>query len=81
MNFEKLLELIYSSLPYPEQVKDWDLTSDSEALRFTWRDTRFRVTKALFIEEVKEHFLYGTDLCILLQKLLKDNASIKNYYR
>ena len=71
MTKEKLVELIYKSLPYSEQIKELDFTSESDAIRFDWRGNRFRVADTLFVEEANNGTLAGSDLAIVIGELLK----------
>lgn len=65
------IELLNSAMPHPEQMKDFDL-SDSKAIRFTWRFTRFKVELTYCsVWEVQHPVLACTDACILIERLLK----------
>ena len=68
---EDLIELAVKALPYPDQIRDWDLSTEDSAVRFTWRDTRFRVSTNLFVEEVTPPVLRGSNISIILEALLK----------
>lgn len=67
----KLLEAVISSLPYSNQIKDLDLSSEASAIRFTWRGARYRVSNGLYVEEVRNSSLAGSDIAILMQDLLR----------
>jgi len=67
---ERLVELITQSLPYPSQISDWDF-SEVGAVRFQWRETNFRVSKNLFVEERDICFLKGSNITIIFEALLK----------
>jgi len=69
---ESLVEIITGALPYPEQIGKWDWTSETDAVRFTWRGNKFRVGMShLSVEEVGNGVLIGSDISILLEKLIK----------
>ena len=67
---EQLVEIIYSSLPYSNEIENLDL-SESDAVRFKWRGNKFRVSQSLMVEEVGNGVLIGSDISILLEKLIK----------
>ena len=67
---EQLVEIIYSSLPYSNQIENLDL-SESDAVRFKWRGNKFRISQSLMVEEVGNRVLIGSDISILLEKLIK----------
>lgn len=67
---EQLVELISQSLPYSEQITNWDF-SEEGAVRFQWRSSIYRVSKNLFVEEKESIFLKGSDITIILEALLK----------
>jgi hypothetical protein len=73
MTRDEAVELIVAALPYPAQIRDWDTTSESDALRFTWRGNRFRFSYATswLCEEVDDCFLRGSDLALLVEHLVK----------
>lgn len=73
---EQALELVVKSIPYPEHIKDWDLSSEETSIRFTWRtENRFRFDfKYMSVEEVGNGVLSGTNITILLRELLKRAA-------
>ena len=71
MTKDKLIGYVIKALPYTEHIEDWDTTREPSAIRFTWRSLRFRVTTGLFVEEVDDCFLAGSDPAILLEALLK----------
>jgi len=70
---EQALELVIKAIPYPEQVSDWDLSSETTAIYFTWRKTnRFRFNYPyMSVDEVGNGVLIGSDISILLRKLLQ----------
>jgi hypothetical protein len=71
-NKGKAVELVVTSLPYPAQIKDWDLESEADAIRFSWRGSRYRFsfTGAWMVEEIQGSMLAGTDQAILIEALI-----------
>lgn len=69
---EALLEAIMRGVPYPSQVTALDLTSEESAIRFTWRQDRFRVScYSGGVETVEGHLLSGGNMAILMEQVLK----------
>ena len=68
---DRLLEIIIRALPYSEQMTKIDTTSESDAIRFSWRSQDFRVTVRLTAETVEPSILVSGDVSILLEALLK----------
>lgn len=62
---------INKCLPYPDQIKDLDFTTEETTIRFAWRETKFRIDIIGSVEEVGDGVLIGSDICILLRELLK----------
>lgn len=71
MKNEQILEKVISIIPYPNQITDVDLTTSYNAIRFTWRGDRFRVSENLNVEQVDRGLLMGTNAALLLSTLLK----------
>ena len=69
MNPEQIIEKVINVIPYPNQIKDIDISNN--AVRFTWRDTRFRVSESLMVEEVQGNLLTGSNIAIMLEQLIK----------
>ncbi len=67
----KLIEQVYSRIPYSSQIKNLDANSEDSAIRFDWRGTRYRVSASGMVEECQNGFLAGTDAAILMQALVK----------
>lgn len=69
---EKAIEAIVKALPYPEQIKDWDLASEKDSLYFSWRSNRlkFNLTHTR-IDEVNGNLLVGSNLAMLMTELIK----------
>lgn len=78
MDNSKRLETVLKGLPYPNQMKDIDM-SEENAIRFTWRQVRFRVAHDFNVEEVEGRFLAGGNLSILLEALLKKTSLISSH--
>ena len=71
---EKAVELINKVVPYSQQIKDWDFTTEENAIRFEWRSDVFRVDLTYCsVEEVGDGILSGSNIAILLTHLLKTN--------
>jgi len=77
MKNEELLELVITSLPYPEQIKDIDV-SEPDAIRFTWRGDRFRVSNTTHVEQVDRGCLCGSNIAILLRRLIDKTDLLRN---
>lgn len=73
MTHEKVLEKVIKKIPFPETISDIDITSEEDAVRFSWRGdlVRFRVTKTFSVEEVEDGFLGSNNLTIMLEALLR----------
>ena len=70
IKLEHVIEIIYAAIPYSNQITDLELMESS--LRFTWRkEKRFRVSQNLGVEEVGDGILIGSDITILMERLLK----------
>jgi len=74
----QIIELLINALPYPNQIKDIDLVSEEDAVRFTWRSSRYRVSLDLFVEEVNAGCLAGSDSAILIRRGLEQTVVLKN---
>lgn len=68
---EEILATILTAIPYPHQVIDIDTDSDTDAIRFTWRGTRYCVDAGLRCEECKNGMLHGSNDAILMSGLLQ----------
>lgn len=67
---ESLVEIIYRALPYSNQIESLDLSEDG-AIRFRWRGNKFRISQhSLLVEEIGDGVLMGSDISILLEKLI-----------
>jgi hypothetical protein len=72
-----VVEAIFKTIPYPEQIRELDLDGEPTAIRFTWRGTRFRVDykDRISTEEVQGKLLSGTDICLLMDVLLQQKVA------
>ncbi len=71
---DQLIELINYSLPYSNQITQWDVSSENDAVRFSWRGNRFRVAIGIDVDEVRRGCLAGSDIAIVIRQLLKVNS-------
>ena len=71
MTKEQLVTLIYKALPYSEQIKDLDFSSEADAVRFNWRGTKFRVDSRFSVDEVDDGMLKGSDFALVVGELVK----------
>ena len=73
MTKAKFVEAIVKALPYPQHITDWDLDSEEEAIRFTWRRAQFRQSTAYShrVEECENGLLKGSNLAIVVEALIK----------
>ena len=69
MQKEEILEIVKKAIPYSGQIYDVVIYDDS--IRFNWRDSRYRVSEGLSVEEVGGGLLTGSDSAILMQHLIK----------
>lgn len=66
----KLLEAIIGCIPYPSQIKDYDL-SDDQQVRFTWRGQRFVVSLSGHTNEIEGGCQVGSNICIVMEAYFK----------
>ena len=78
MTNAELMELLIASLPYPDQIKNLDLTSSETAIRFDWRGIRFRISQSKSVEEVKDGMLSGSNIAIILEHLVKKTELLRS---
>lgn len=73
MNITKdlLVELIYKSLPYSEQISKLNLTYYSEAITFEWRGTCYKIDTSFMCHELEGTLIKGSDRCLLIERLIK----------
>lgn len=70
MTKEEILVKLIKNIPYPNQISDLDLSSESDAIRFTWRSDRFRISLTGSVEQVEKPFLAGSNMAILMETLI-----------
>jgi len=66
---EKLLEAIIKSIPYSEQIINFDL-SENDCIYFNWRDSRYKAGLDGHFFETDGTFLSITSNTILMEKLI-----------
>ena len=67
-----LLEVVTVAVPYSSQLRAWNTQSEEDAVRFTWRGNRYRVSlPSLMVDECDGRMLSGSDIAILMEALLK----------
>jgi hypothetical protein len=64
-----ILELIIRSLPYPSEIRDINMEAD--AVLFSWRSMRFRVSTMMLTETVGDGALISDDASLLLFALIQ----------
>ena len=71
MTRDEAIELLYSSIHYPEHISNLD-TNEDGAIRFVWRTTsKFRFDfRDLAVETVGDGVLDGSNIAILLKHIL-----------
>jgi hypothetical protein len=69
MNTSEILVRIIQRIPYPEQA--FRFKTDNDSVRFVWRGHQFRVSERLHVETVCHGCLVGSDIAIILQRLLQ----------
>ena len=74
MTKAQLVEVIVKAMPHPDQISAWDLDGEDQAVRFSWRGVRFRVSNSLFCETVEGAMLSGGNVAILCDALLRRTA-------
>ena len=74
MNYtpEQVIQAVVCAIPYPQHVKDWDLSSVPDAVRFTWRSDRFRVSlRSGMVEQEDGRLLCGSNIAILVESMIR----------
>ena len=77
MKQEKLIELIISTLPYPQQITDIEFEEKMGGIRFTWRSSRYRISENRSVEQCENSMLSGSDNAILLEHLIKKTETLQ----
>lgn len=78
---KKIKERILARIPYPSHISDWDIKTEKNGVRFTWRNTRFQVISDRFgfmrVHMVLEdgHGLESNNMSILLEAILLFEAT------
>lgn len=70
MNKDNVVELIYATIPYADQITNLN-TAEDNAIRFTWRGDNFRVTLDLHVTEIDGSAVTSNNISILLECLLR----------
>lgn len=66
---EKRLEELIRNIPYPDQIKDMEI-SDTD-IRFTWRGDRFNIeVSGGLCEEIKDGLRHSSNVAMLLMALM-----------
>lgn len=67
----KGIELLNRSLPYPEQMKNFDLSNEG-SIYFDWRSQRYKLDLQFCrVDRSNGQFLEGDDSSILMTQCLK----------
>jgi hypothetical protein len=73
---DELLELLLRTLPFPEQMKKIDTTTNGVAwIAFDWRGDRYRISTDLRVEQLDDALVESNKTTLLMEKLLKLSAS------
>jgi len=76
MENNEILNLVLAAMPYADQIRDVDMTSEENAIRFTWRHDRFRVDGGLDVGTVQNSCIHGCNLSIIMRTMLKQANQI-----
>lgn len=74
----QIIELLINAIPYANQIKDIDLSSEKDAVRFTWRGCRYRVSNTFCTEQVLNGCLVTSDTAILFRQCLNQSVILKS---
>lgn len=67
----KAVEFLINALPYPNQIKDIDL-SYTHAVYFTWRSGRYKIElQTGSVDMVEGQMLIGNDTSMLIRRLIE----------
>jgi len=73
------IELLNNSIPYPEQMADFDLDKD-DAIYFTWRNVRYKMDlNYLSFWEIENGCMVGGAVPILMGELVRKTRIIKEF--
>lgn len=75
MKQAEIIESIVNSIPYPQHIKNIDLT-EGNAVLFDWRGSRYRVGSSLDVEECEGGFLCGSDKAILMRHVIAKGRTL-----
>lgn len=73
----QIIELLINAIPYPNQIKEIDITTEEDSVRFSWRNSRYRVSKTLSVDQIQNGCLIGSDEAILMRRCLEQSATYK----
>lgn len=68
---DRLVTLIFSALPYSNQIQNLDTQAEENAVRFTWRGDDFRVSTGIHVDQIVDSMLHGNNISIIMEKLLE----------
>jgi len=75
----EVLEAVVQCFPFPNQISQIDISSDSKGVYFTWRHDRFKVEVGSgSVYQVIGSCLHGNNTAILAESLVK-SALLKIY--
>lgn len=75
MKATEIIELVYSAMPYPSQIKNLQIRNESVC--FTWRGDKFEVTSNLTTMMSEDGILTGDNQAILIERLLKNENNAR----
>jgi hypothetical protein len=67
----ELLSIIVNGLPSGNPMKNFDLSTESNAITFIWRGDKYRVSCDLHVDEVDGQLLRHGSCATLMEQLLK----------
>lgn len=73
----ELIELVHSALPYSDQIQELDISSEEDAIRFSWRGDTYRVDFNLYCYKVEFSCLVGDKTSMLIRTVLQQYQTIK----
>lgn len=66
-----LVQLVYSSLPYSDQITELDLETDKDAMFFVWRRESIKVKLNREVYTIEKGSAVGSNLSILIRTIIK----------